>query len=89
MEIFVSVVWKSNNDLTETRTGATGYIGGDILYELTARHPELSYTALIRDQDKAKRINAQYPSVRCVIGVLDNSLLLATESANADIVIRK
>ncbi|RAK95583.1 nucleoside-diphosphate-sugar epimerase [Aspergillus ibericus CBS 121593] len=68
-------------------TGATGYIGGDALYALFAKHPEYSYTALVRSSDKAQQVQAQYPSIRVVIGDLDDSALLEKESAGADIVL--
>ncbi|PYH41244.1 NAD(P)-binding protein [Aspergillus saccharolyticus JOP 1030-1] len=68
-------------------TGATGYIGGDALYALVQKHPEYSYTLLVRSAEKAKLVQEQYPSARVVIGDLDNSSLLEKESAEADIVL--
>ncbi|PYI08749.1 nucleoside-diphosphate-sugar epimerase, partial [Aspergillus sclerotiicarbonarius CBS 121057] len=68
-------------------TGATGYIGGDALYALFAKHPEYIYTALVRSPEKAQQVQAQYPSLRVVIGDLDDSALLEKESAEADIVL--
>ncbi|KAJ5357266.1 hypothetical protein N7541_004424 [Penicillium brevicompactum] len=68
-------------------TGATGYIGGDSLAALFAKYPEFSYSALIRSAEKADQVKAQYPSVRTVIGDLDDSSLLERESAAADIVL--
>ena len=69
-------------------TGATGYIGGDALYELTQAHPEWDYSLLIRTQDKADKVRAQYPDARIVLGSLDDSELLKDEAAKADIVLR-
>jgi N-acetyl-gamma-glutamylphosphate reductase len=71
------------------RTGATGYIGGDALVTLFARHPEFSYSVLVRTTEKAKQVKAQYPEIRIVLGDLDDSPLLQQESAAADIVLRK
>ncbi|PYI29190.1 nucleoside-diphosphate-sugar epimerase [Aspergillus indologenus CBS 114.80] len=68
-------------------TGATGYIGGDALYALVQKHPEYQYTVLVRSGEKAQAVQEQYPSARVVIGDLDNSALLETESADADIVL--
>jgi hypothetical protein len=56
---------------------------------LVAQHPDFSYAALIRSIEKAERVKAQYPSIRIVIGDLDDSALLERESAVADIVLRK
>ncbi|KAI9925050.1 hypothetical protein ASPWEDRAFT_45191 [Aspergillus wentii DTO 134E9] len=68
-------------------TGATGYIGGDALAVLTAKHPEFSYAALVRSPEKAEQVKAKFPSVRIVQGDLDDSSLLEKESATADIVL--
>ncbi|KAJ5900015.1 hypothetical protein N7495_004759 [Penicillium taxi] len=68
-------------------TGATGYIGGDALATLVAKHPELSFSALVRSSEKAEQIKAQYPNIRIVLGDLDDSALLERESAAADIVL--
>ncbi|KAK6349084.1 hypothetical protein TWF730_009843 [Orbilia blumenaviensis] len=67
--------------------GATGYLGGTILNRLTATHPTLSITALARTQDKAKLITTAYPSVHTVIGDLDSSDVIISESSTADIII--
>ena len=69
-------------------TGATGYIGGDVLYQLHQRYPDFEYTLLIRSEDKAKQVLSAYPNARVVIGGNDNSELLEREAARADIVIR-
>ncbi|KAJ5766136.1 uncharacterized protein N7511_003752 [Penicillium nucicola] len=68
-------------------TGATGYIGGDSLATLAAKHPDFSYAALVRTNEKAEQVKAQYPNVRIVLGDLDDSALLEKESAAADIVL--
>ncbi|KAF2092990.1 NAD(P)-binding protein [Rhizodiscina lignyota] len=68
-------------------TGATGYIGGDALYVLYKAHPNYEYSVLIRTQDKADAVKKAYPSVRVVLGDLDNSAILEEEASRADIVI--
>ncbi|KAE8372398.1 nucleoside-diphosphate-sugar epimerase [Aspergillus bertholletiae] len=68
-------------------TGATGYIGGDVLSQLAARYPELTYRVLVRSADKGEQIKAQYPSVEIIYGSLDDTRILESESSNADIII--
>ncbi|KAF2993960.1 hypothetical protein E8E13_000272 [Curvularia kusanoi] len=68
-------------------TGATGYIGGDVLYAVANTYLDLEITALVRNSDKGAQVAAQYPKIRLVYGDLDSSDLLTTESANANIVL--
>ncbi|KAJ6006786.1 hypothetical protein N7451_004730 [Penicillium sp. IBT 35674x] len=68
-------------------TGVTGYIAGDALATLVSKHPNFSYSALVRSTRKAEQIKAQYPNIRIVLGDLDDSALLERESAAADIVL--
>ncbi|RMZ70875.1 nucleoside-diphosphate-sugar epimerase [Pyrenophora seminiperda CCB06] len=68
-------------------TGATGYIGGDALYAVANKYPDLEITALVRNSDKGAKIAAQYPKIRLVYGTLDSTDLLTTEASNADIVL--
>ncbi|KAG9662957.1 NAD(P)-binding protein, partial [Aureobasidium melanogenum] len=68
-------------------TGATGYIGGDTLYELYNKHPEYSYTALVRTSEKGKSVTDKFPKVKTVQGDNDSSDLLKKEASKADIVI--
>ncbi|KAL3419777.1 nucleoside-diphosphate-sugar epimerase [Phlyctema vagabunda] len=68
-------------------TGATGYVGGDILYALEKAHPEYEYTAIVRNSDKGAAVAAVYPKIRLVYGTLEDSALLEEESAKADIVV--
>lgn len=70
-------------------TGATGYIGGDTLYQLNQSHPDFEYALLIRTQEKADKVLEQYPKARIVLGGLDDSETLRREAAWANIVIRK
>ncbi|KAK7965230.1 hypothetical protein PG996_000416 [Apiospora saccharicola] len=68
-------------------TGATGYIGGDALSVLSKAHPEFEFTLLVRTQDKADKVQAQYPKATIVLGDLDDSGLLREQAATADIVL--
>ena len=70
-------------------TGASGYIGGDALYEVAHAHPEYEISCLVRNSDKGALIASQYPKVRLVYGDLDNSEILEEEAKKADIVLRK
>ncbi|KAJ5641381.1 hypothetical protein N7490_005381 [Penicillium lividum] len=67
--------------------GVTGYIAGDALATLFAKHPNFSFSALVRTTEKAEQVKAQYPNIRIVLGALDNSALLERETAAADIVL--
>ncbi|KAK7908486.1 hypothetical protein PG985_015789 [Apiospora marii] len=68
-------------------TGATGYIGGDALSVLSQAHPEFEFSLLVRTQDKADKVQAQYPKATIVLGDLDDSGLLREQAAKADIVL--
>lgn len=70
-------------------TGATGYIGGDILYHIHHQRSDIEWALLVRSEDKAKKIREQYPAARIVLGGLDDSETLTREAAWADIVIRE
>lgn len=68
-------------------TGATGYIGGDALYAIANKYPDLEITAVVRNSDKGAKVAVQYPKVRLVYGDLDNTELLTAEASKADIVL--
>lgn len=68
-------------------TGATGYIGGDVLYAVANTYPDLEITALVRNSDKGAQVASQYPKVRLVYGDLDSSELLTTEASHANVVL--
>ncbi|KAK8055384.1 hypothetical protein PG993_000611 [Apiospora rasikravindrae] len=67
-------------------TGATGYIGGDALFVLS-QHPEFEFSLLVRTQEKADKVKAQYPNATIILGELDDSGLLREQAAKADIVL--
>ncbi|CUS13636.1 unnamed protein product [Tuber aestivum] len=68
-------------------TGATGYIGGNILDELVAKHPTYVITALARAETSAAVLRKKYPTIRIAMGDLDSITVLETESEKADVVI--
>ncbi|TPR11773.1 hypothetical protein CAN33_0050390 [Aspergillus niger] len=68
-------------------TGASGYIGGDLLSVLVSKYPDLHYRLLVRSRDSGQKIKAQYPTVEIIQGSLDDSETLVAESARADIII--
>lgn len=73
--------------LTNSSTGATGYIGGDALYAIANKYPDLDITALVRNSDKGAKVASQYAKVKLVYGDLNSAELLTTEAAKADIVV--
>jgi len=75
--------------VTSYSTGATGYIGGDILHALYKAHPEYEFSALVRNSEKGAPVAAAFPKIRLVYGGLDDSEVLVEEAARADIVVRK
>ncbi|THY10572.1 hypothetical protein D6D02_06319 [Aureobasidium pullulans] len=68
-------------------TGATGYIGGDILHEIVANFPRSSIIALVRDKAKAASIEEKYSQVTLLQGDLDSASLIEDQAARADVVI--
>ena len=83
------VVVALKSDHLNYRTGATGYIGGEILHTLQQSHPEYDVTALIRDQEKANKVTAAFPKIRVVLADLDNVDIIEEESRKANVVIRE
>jgi uncharacterized protein YbjT (DUF2867 family) len=71
------------------RTGATGYIGGEVLHVLQQAHPDYDVAVLIRDGQKASKVSAAFPNVRVVLADLDNVDIIEEESRNANVVIRE
>ncbi|KAK5627909.1 hypothetical protein RRF57_003624 [Xylaria bambusicola] len=67
--------------------GVTGYIAGDALYALTRKYPDYEYVALVRCESSAARVRGAYPSVRVVLGSLDDADLIRKEAAWADLVL--
>ncbi|KAF5653379.1 nucleoside diphosphate sugar epimerase [Fusarium sp. NRRL 25303] len=68
-------------------TGASGYVGGQLLHELTQAHPEYTIATLVRDANAAETIAKAYPRVRTVVGDLDDSALVEQEASQALVVL--
>ncbi|KAJ5568379.1 hypothetical protein N7450_010865 [Penicillium hetheringtonii] len=68
-------------------TGASGYIGGDVLHLLKTSHPEYDVSILLRDGGKADAIKKVFPDVRVVLGDLDSASLIEEEASRADVII--
>lgn len=69
-------------------TGVSGYIGGQTLASVVAKHPEYTVVGLVRNEEKKQQILAKLPSVKLVIGDLDSSDLLTEEAKTADVILR-
>ncbi|OJJ29951.1 hypothetical protein ASPWEDRAFT_55458 [Aspergillus wentii DTO 134E9] len=68
-------------------TGATGYIGGQVLHSVRHAHPNIEITALVRSESKAKTISDALPGVKITLGDLENDGLIEEQAAKADIII--
>ncbi|KAF7122742.1 hypothetical protein CNMCM5793_000852 [Aspergillus hiratsukae] len=68
-------------------TGASGYIGGDVLHALHSAHPEYIISTLVRDPKKAATLSQAYPNIRIVSGDLDSTSLIEEEAHQADVVV--
>ncbi|KAL3957052.1 hypothetical protein ACCO45_007630 [Purpureocillium lilacinum] len=66
-------------------TGASGYIGGQVLHDLVAARLDVRVRALVRSEQSAKAISAAFPSVETVSGDLDNAAVITEEVKQADI----
>ncbi|KAJ5495054.1 hypothetical protein N7539_000170 [Penicillium diatomitis] len=67
-------------------TGATGYIGGEVLYTVTNAHPDWEITTLVRTKKKADLVSSRYPNIHIVQGDLDSVELIEEQVKEADIV---
>lgn len=70
-------------------TGATGYVGGDVLLVSSSavESRQLAPFMLVRDSHKVKQLSESYPGVEIIQGDLDDSNLLEKEARNADVVL--
>ncbi|KAH8655997.1 hypothetical protein BGZ60DRAFT_459059 [Tricladium varicosporioides] len=68
--------------------GISGYIGGQVLHDITKKHPEYQIRGLVRTDEQRKKIAAKYPSVQIIIGDLDSVDVLKGEAVQADIVLQ-
>ncbi|RDW75541.1 NAD(P)-binding Rossmann-fold containing protein [Coleophoma cylindrospora] len=69
-------------------TGASGYIGGEVVDVMSKKHPEWTLITLVRDAEQAKLVKGKYPAVETVIGTLDDHNLLVEEGKRADVVLQ-
>ncbi|KAB8074225.1 hypothetical protein BDV29DRAFT_156828 [Aspergillus leporis] len=65
--------------------GATGYIGGDVLYALTQACRTSEISALVRNENRASLTTNKFPSVTPVIGALDSTTQITNEVPKADV----
>lgn len=72
---------------SRTRTGASGYVGGDVLQLLRKTHPEYAIRALVRDDEKANAIKRAVADVQIVKGSLDDAEIVSSEASSADVVL--
>ncbi|EDK40792.2 hypothetical protein PGUG_04889 [Meyerozyma guilliermondii ATCC 6260] len=69
-------------------TGATGYIGGEALYQLLNCSKNYEITALVRSEEKAEKLKkATGNKVQTVIGQLDDLELIEEQVRASDIII--
>ncbi|KAK6462854.1 hypothetical protein DFJ63DRAFT_313982 [Scheffersomyces coipomensis] len=71
-------------------TGATGYIGGEVLYQLLNNKDTANFeiTALVRSDKKAANLKSKTKNkVKTVIGTLDDIDLIKDQAARSDIII--
>ncbi|TVY26076.1 hypothetical protein LHYA1_G004293 [Lachnellula hyalina] len=69
-------------------TGASGYVGGQFIPNMRAKHPSYQIISLVRTKETGEKLTSKYPSVQIVIGDLDSSSLLVEQSKLADVVIQ-
>lgn len=74
--------------LIGSRTGATGFIGGEVLQCVSKAAPNIEVTALVRDVRKGTELLRAYPNVHVVYGDLDDSYLIEQTAEKVDIVVR-
>ena len=68
-------------------TGATGFIGGDVLYGLTQALAASSIVALVRNKSQAAAVTGQFPTATPLIGDLDSSTEIQQAASKADVVL--
>lgn len=69
-------------------TGATSYVGGDVLHRLQQSSLAKAHIAcLVRDASDAKELSGTYPGIEIVQGGLDDSELVEQEARKADVVL--
>ncbi|KAI6355498.1 hypothetical protein MCOR31_011177 [Pyricularia oryzae] len=68
-------------------TGATGFVGGDVLEALHSKHPDYEYTILVRTEERAKPVRERYSDANVIIGSNDSAEIIEKAAAEADVVV--
>ncbi|KAL4994657.1 hypothetical protein BDV10DRAFT_176277 [Aspergillus recurvatus] len=70
-------------------TGASGYVGGDLLHALLSAHPdwESSITLLLRNTSYAKTFKSTYPKINLFFAYHEDKAAIAEEVAKHDLVL--
>lgn len=68
-------------------TGATGFVGGDVLEALHSKHPDYEYTLMVRSEERAKPVRERYPDAKILIGSNDSSDVVEKAAAEADVIV--
>lgn len=63
-------------------------MGGDFLGHLQQQHPEYQVRALVRSEQQAALLSAQFPNVKCVFTTGSLRELLISEGKEADVVVQ-
>ena len=69
-------------------TGATGYIGGHTLQFIANKHPEWDIIAFVRNESQVNNARKISPSIRTVVGSLEDLDLVGRLAAEMDVVLR-
>ena len=70
-------------------TGATGFVGGQLLHSLLELSPTPQITALVRKPSQAEKLQTTYGlSLKTALGDLDNHDVLVYQASEADIIIQ-
>ncbi|KAL4882722.1 hypothetical protein BJY04DRAFT_38990 [Aspergillus karnatakaensis] len=70
-------------------TGASGYVGGDVLHALLETHPEWesSITILLRNRSYESKFKSKYPQLNFFFASLDDTDAIAEEVAKNELVL--
>jgi Predicted nucleoside-diphosphate-sugar epimerases len=68
-------------------TGSLGYVGGSTTKALLEAYAAYEVTALVRDETQRNTLKESWPTVKTVIGNLDDETVLSEEGSKVDIVL--
>lgn len=68
--------------------GATGFVGGDLIAQLSSQHPEYEVSALVRTQAQASALQTKFPTIRTVIGTFESRDTPLQEAKDTDVIIQ-